>query len=65
MDERSVKASLNQRVRLPDGIEYKFVAAIINKNEDTGEYWYQAKLKDLKAHSSYRICKLEDVEAVD
>lgn len=65
MDERSVKANLNRRVRLPDGMEYKFVAAIINKDEDTGKFWYQAKLKDLKAHSSFRICKLEDVEVAE
>ena len=58
MTPQDITNTLNQIVSYRN-ILYKFVSAIIKKN-DKGEIYYLAELKDLNANSIC-IVKLEDV----
>jgi hypothetical protein len=58
MTPQDITSTLNQIVSYRN-ILYKFVSAIIKKN-DNGEIYYLAELKDLNANSIC-IVRLEDV----
>ena len=59
MTPQDITSTLNQIVSYRN-ILYKFVSAIIKKN-DKGEIYYLAEIKDLNANSIC-IVKLEDVD---
>ena len=59
MTPQDITNTLNQIVSYRN-ILYKFVSAIIKKN-DKGEIYYLAEIKDLNANSIC-IVKLEDVD---
>ena len=56
-----IKPTLNQIVR-HDGSFYTFEAAIFRRHKKTGEFYYQAELKDQSAERSILVCDLKDVE---
>lgn len=65
MDITVVKRHLNQPVFYEiDGelVKYKLTACILRLNKKTGEFYYQAELRDIKANFSVIIVNLEDVK---
>lgn len=63
MTEREIKTNLNQLVvHQKTGVKYRLTGGIIRRKKDTGQYWYQGELQDLKAEHSVMICRLEDIE---
>lgn len=65
MTEKEIKPNLNRVVaHVPSGTRYKLTGATIHRDEQSGEFWYQAELQDLSAPHSIRICRLTDIEIV-
>ena len=61
MTPSEIKATLNKPVT-HDGTEYILTGAIFRKNRKTGEFYYQAELRDIHAERSILVCDLKDVE---
>lgn len=65
MEISELKYNLNKKVRLVlkrhyVDCEYVLTAGIIRRNDQTGEFFYQAELKD-PANNSVSIVSLDDV----
>jgi len=60
MNISKVKRSLGRKV-LYNGTEYILTGCIIRQNI-TGQFYYQAEIKDLNANSALLYCRLEDLE---
>lgn len=60
MNISQVKRSLGRKV-LYNGTEYILTGCIIRQNI-TGQFYYQAEIKDLNANSALLYCRLEDLE---
>jgi len=58
-----IKPALNQIVR-HDGSLYTFEAAVFRRHKKTGEFYYQAELRDIHADRSVIYCDLSDVEII-
>ena len=58
-----IKPTLNQIVK-HDGSLYTFEAAIFRRHKKTGEFYYQAELRDIHADRSIIYCDLSDVEII-
>ena len=61
MTPAEIKPNLNRPVR-HDGDLYSFEAAIFRRHKKTGEFYYQAELRDTQADRSILVCDLKDVE---
>ena len=55
---------LQMRVRI-EGSEYILTGAVIRRNKNTGDFFYQAELQDLNSSRSILICRLEDIEKLE
>lgn len=65
MDISAVKRHLNKSVFCEiDGVlmEYILTACILKVDKKTGDYYYQAELRDIKANFSLLIVNLKDVK---
>lgn len=63
MTPAEIKPNLNRPVR-HDGSLYTFEAAIFRRHKKTGEFYYQAELRDIHADRSIVYCDLSDVEVI-
>lgn len=63
MNISQVKRSLGRKV-LYNGTEYILTGCIIRQNI-TGQFYYQAEIKDLNANSALLYCRLEDLEEMN
>lgn len=63
MNISQVKRSLERKV-LYNGLECTLKACVIRKDVVTGQFYYQAEIKDLKASSALLYCSLEDLEEI-
>lgn len=67
MRAEEIKKALNKRVKLTDerlyikSSWYILAGAIFRKSEETGQFYYQLELKDIKTNSVI-ICNLNVVE---
>lgn len=61
MTPSEIKSTLNNLVT-HNGSTYIFTGAIFRKRANTGEYYYQAELRDTRAAYSLVVCDLKDVE---
>ena len=72
MDIKQVKFNLNKRVRLKlrmhniDGDDFLLTGCIIRRKQNTGEFYYQAEVSEVKTGTVY-IVALGDIssEGVD
>jgi hypothetical protein len=55
-----VKRNLEQKV-LYNGAKYILTGCIIRRGT-TGQFYYQAEIKDLNANSALLYCRLEDLK---
>ncbi len=71
MTEFEIKRNLGKRIRLTnaklhiEGSEYILTGAVIRRNKNTGDFFYQAELQDLNNSRSILICRLEDIEKLE
>lgn len=60
MNISEVKRNLEQKV-LYNGAKYILTGCIIRRGT-TGQFYYQAEIKDLNANSALLYCRLEDLK---
>lgn len=64
MEMQRVRRNYNKRV-LWRGTEYILVSCVESRDENTGELKHRARLKDIKARSSYiEGAEFEDLEEI-
>ena len=61
MDIKDVRYNLDRTV-VRNGTKYKLTGCTIRKNEKTGDFFYQAEIREI-GHVSWIICcSLDDIE---